>query len=762
MAAVLQLGLAALLTHSWDTFVFQRATTDFLAGGMTPYTVAAQGGGAIYLGNHLPVLQHWYAYPPLPLLLFAATYFPSALGFVEAPWVARVLIKLPAIVATLVLAAAARHLVDTADRPAMAGTMDDARARLGLRVERWFLFNPLFILIAVVWGQLEALVLVFLVLSVLALRSSRWGWGGVCWGLALLVKPFAVFLAPLLVVHLLRRGGSRALRRFFIAGVSFAGFVCLPFFLLEPSGFLRQTVLMHMERPPARFAPLAGLYYAFRWASDAWPASVPDPSAVAAVIGALSLVATLFVLFLWTAAAARRPATEAQLLFWMGAMMLGVLTVSKVLNEQYFLLPLGLLALWFFHPAATGNLRSRVGFFLLAGTWGIFTAGIVERAAFLHFIPPDVTSFAFGRSSSEMVAWLAWSMGLGVEGFILILGVIAVAGVASCLVPGLRVLLPVLREGWATVVRQGSIYLPTATASGRMSVLILVVVLMSGYPVATALLAAPSSNVDPVDESSSEAPLLAVYHTHWYNPTHDPQQAEGSWKDVQPVPTNGYYNPNAYKVKNDLSTLSDAGVDGVLIVVHPVYPQNAATVRRIAQAMELPYAMVLDFRVMEDARTGDAWPGWTQAQVDDLVGGPMFSGWTGPHHMQDPETGRPLLFVRHAGHVQASGSGAHDWDRTADRFSGRGAAQLVFVNTTSPQDAPAGDVAIEAQQDSRGFSWLTGQAFTPSALEQTLEEADGNTTGFVVSWNGFDREFAIEPTREHGDAFLQVIRTRNP
>lgn len=746
-ALLLHFVVAALLTHSWDTFVFQRTVTDLFSTGMTPYTAGSTGADHLFLGRHLPVQQHWFAYPPLTLLLLATSYSPVAWGLVESPWLGRILIKLPAILGTVVLAGVARRLVVTAGRDAPKAIES------GNRVERWLLFNPLFILIAGVWGQMEALIVLLLVLSVLVLRTRRWALSGAFWGLAVLVKPFAVFLIPVLWIHLARNGGKQAALSYFGTGLGVAALASLPFFLLDPGGFLRQTVLMHMDRPPSRYSPFAVIYYLFREGAHMWPGVMPEPLGVASVIGTVSLVATVLVLAGLAVAAARRPATEGNLLFWMGASMLGGLMAGKVLNEQYLVLPLGLLAIWMFHPASNRLQGRRVRWFLLVGTWGMVVAALLERAAFVHFIPEDILRMVFDGTVLDLYARIAWGLGFTLASFRLLLGAVAVVCLLACFVTAAWLVVPALREGWGATLHYGAGLLPSATVAARALAVMVVLLLLVAYPVATAFMAPGGNGIGPVDNGNEEERVFALYRTDWYNPGHDPLRPEGSWGQAVLEPESGYHNINAHKATKDLTRLKQAGVDGVLITLHPYTLQSAATVQRIAEAMEVPYAMVLDFGAMQEHHAGDAWGGWSMERIREVVTGPPLVGWDGPHHMRDTETRLPYLFVREHHRVQST---VDEGMLEAGIGSGAG-NHLVFVNETPrledamPENRTAAGI--------KGALWLTGAPWDGQGYQDAWDHAVAQgASAVVIPWNEFDRAQAVEPTKEHGDTFLELTR----
>lgn len=646
LAALVLLAGSALFAHDWDTFVFQRSVEDLVRAGQTPYDVGAQQPDYIFFGVSTPIQSLWYAYPPLPLIAMTATYWPAATNLVAAPWLGRVLIKLPFVLSTLGFAYLARRLV------AGAGGFD-ARERAN-RLERLLLFNPLFLIIAAVWGQFESLVLVFLLLSVLAMRQSRWGLGGAAWGLAAAVKIFPIYLGPLWLLYLVRRSGWKAAARFFLAGAAAVSAVCLPFFLDNPQGFLQQVFLMHSGRTPARFAPIAFVYNFLKYVSQRSVGALPDDAGIATALSLLSFILTAFVLGLLALASLRTPATERNLLLFSGLSLLGGLLVTKIISEQYMLLPIGLLLLYQFHGgAADGALGARRNLRLLTWTtWTFLAAAILDSAHFLVFIPDDIIRALFAATAPEMIASLAALFNVSAVEFRVFLGIVISVALVVPFVLGFRAIGPFLVRGLETTSDFLARRLSTRTpsASHLRATLAVILVLLVLPPLAMGAIA-PRRQGPPADAGAvpDEGPLLiAHYRADWFNPTTRPEVLAGNWDTSQFTPVAGYYNSIAYKASQDFALLRLAKVDAILIPLNPAFESYAMAVHAVAEEERMPYGLEADLGLLDREHQGIPITASTADQARELLDGPSFGFWGGGYHLRLGRDEPPALFLRGA------------------------------------------------------------------------------------------------------------------
>lgn len=824
----IQILVAAVFAHPWDTFVFQRSVEDLLVRGQTPYQVAELAPSYTYWGGSLPALPMWYAYPPIPLALMVASYFPSALGWIPGAWVGRILIRLPFIAATLGAAAVARRLLAgaplptaTHGKPAKAvqpvdptNVFDGAteadlaakRAQRAARAERLMLFNPLFIVIAALWGQFEALILLLLLLSVLALRHAQYARGGVWWALAVCVKIFPLYLVPLLAIHLHRTGGRRAVTRFAAAALAVGAAINLPFLLWSPRGYLQQVLLMHGQRSPARLAPLAYIDNLLELLSEAWPNHLPDPQVWSRWLGVVSLVLVVAVLLALAAASRRRPASEGRLLEWMALSLLGGLMATKVLNEQYLVLPLGLLLVARAHPQRA--LSPGVGRFVTLASWAVTAAGLLAGFNLLNALPPASArallgglapeaigrfALALGMTASQLRSILAWATGL----FLLVPAILALRRLAGPVADGLwsleRAALVRLRS-WHHGTR------PVALAG--------LILLLCVAPLGVALSGGNDQAAAAQPLASGRPWALAEFTTSWYNPGNDVDRAQGTWEGVDVRPEAGYYTFNAHKAQTDLALAQAAGFDGIILDVHPFYEGYAGTLRRVAEANGVPYALGIDLAAAHTGHIG--FEATTARQLRNTLQSPTLDYWTGRQHIVAPDGHAKVVFLSGVDQVQptftpaelafvldswaqqghgpttiaalAAAAPASQADLLRDdavatqwraAYSVAGRAWWAQALDVEPRlayltDAPLPDGVTHwlgprdadqpralAPAGELRFTTLRG-VLAPDTVRAGWAQARwAEADGAIVPWNDFAHGQAIEPTQAHGDATLR-------
>lgn len=794
-AATLYLGVALLLTHDWDTFVFQRSVEEFAVEGRTPYETAANAPAYTFSDHGLPVQQLWYAYPPLPLLLMTAAYGP-ALGFgAVAPWVARLLVKAPFLLANLALAGTARHFVRTApDAPPLAERRAD-------RLERWVLFNPLLIAVAGIWGQFESLLVLLLLLSLVALRTGRHATAGIAWGVACLIKPFPILLGPLLLGYLVRRSGLPSAIRYFGAGAIAFGLVSLPFLVRQPNGYLQQVFLLHAERAPSGMGLVPFLYESARWVRTAYPGTVPGDGSLIELAGLLSLSLTAFAVLAVTFAFWARPATERNLVFGSGAVFIAAFLFSKTVHEQYFVLPLALLLVAAVYPRADpASADSERSGGVIAGTSFLLPAALmVSSIHFVMFIPDDVLAAALGAARPEVMAAVAGAFGVAVSELATTAALVAGCLLLPVFILAFRFVIPLVEDGIAAVLAAIVRLLrrvPYPRPSARIVVAALVILLLVPSIALGAL--APRTEAAADDAGVVEGPVLLVkYRTDWFNPTHRPERAAGSWDDVAVTPEAGYYNPNAFKIQADLMELRDVGVSGILIPTHPDYEPVAGTLFGVAERLAIPHALEVDLTSLAGVDGRVPLTEQTARQAAELLDGPTLRYHDGSYHVRTgPDQGR-LLVIRGVDLLSPVRGTGDDSARPPvdDAANGSATGMAAIVSTEGNDTARPADIMAAAYEHARTqwwrdvFSWVDndtrlhvladGPIDLGSELEQRVHVEVGTPTRLapspgapaaydaawrttiadgaaliVVPWNDFDQGLGIEPTEEHGAALL--------
>ncbi len=183
-ALVIRVVVAIPLVHDWDGFVFSESAKNMLHG-ITPYETVEENDAYIYPNSDSPMLQQWYAYPPLPLLMFTFPYFIAELSGIDlTPVLENVVLKSPFIFGDLLFA----FLVFI--------FLCNKSVKSAEHAMLLVLFNPLLIWVSSAWGMFDIWILNFILLFLISLRARAFVLAGFFLALAPEVKLFAVFFLP--------------------------------------------------------------------------------------------------------------------------------------------------------------------------------------------------------------------------------------------------------------------------------------------------------------------------------------------------------------------------------------------------------------------------------------------------------------------------------------------------------------------------------------------------------------------------------------
>jgi len=216
-AALLRIALAAT-TRGYDADI---GTFSAWAGH------AAEGLTSFYSPGYFADYPPGYIYP---LWLIGKLRLALGVGF-DSP-IFLVLLKLPAILADC---ATAGLLFLLGKRHGNSGT--------SLALAALYAFNPAVILDSAVWGQVDSVLTLPLLLSVMLLETSPAG-AGACFATALLIKPQALIFAPLPLlwfgIRLIRRERHAIADPLLFSGTASALFclAVLPFAMNESPGWI--------------------------------------------------------------------------------------------------------------------------------------------------------------------------------------------------------------------------------------------------------------------------------------------------------------------------------------------------------------------------------------------------------------------------------------------------------------------------------------------------------------------------------------------
>ena len=587
VAVGVRVAIAIPLTHDWDGFVFTESARNLL-DGVTPYAVVEQDPAHIYPRSDRPMVQQWYAYPALPLLAFSTTFgIARIFGLDAVALIGNLAIKLPFIAGDLVCAA----LVLAFLRP-----RGEAGARRAAVV---VLFNPLLIWVSSAWGMFDVWIVNFLLLFLLALRKERTTRAGIFLALAPQVKLFPLLFLPVLLVYAFRRVAGRDARLRLLGSFCTVTVVLVaPFFVLDPRGFLRQNLLLHLERPPQGIG-LAGMLDFVAFVRElTLPPVIPVLGLLTvAVVGLLNVWGVAFV-----GTSERRLFSVLTLIY--AAVMLG----NKVVNEQYFVVLVVLLLVtsriaeetrW---PLSAANLR-RVE---VVTTTFVFVASLLLGFHFLTFLPQEIAQ-RIGGSTDTLIYHLGTRladvpMHTYPETFgayynlpitVALVAMLPVIGVLTVLVVrgtiGALLDLKRLIPTWSIGPRSRDLRWVSAGA---------VLVLVIGVAIPLSGVLAPNERPPPVDDTDAtrdpRGGVGAFYYAWWGNASHRPGYVTDAWAKTTQTPVVGHYESKTPYYIQHVEQMQEAGIDFAVVSFHPYDRRRFHTFANHAEDAGFAYAPLLE------------------------------------------------------------------------------------------------------------------------------------------------------------------------
>jgi len=774
----IQTALAGFLIHGWDGFVFATSAEQFLHG-ITPYEIAAQAPAYTFCDW----TQMWYAYPPLPLLMFSSSYAPYFFLIGDNPFLGRIFLKLTFILGNLLCAYLIYKLV--------AGVSTKEKAS---KAEKMILYNPFLIFIAAAWGMFDIWMVNFLLASLLSLRRDKFGQAGVYFGLSLLIKPIPVIFAPLLLAHVWNKRRTMVKPLVFaFAAVAVFSLVSLPFFLSSPQGFTEQVFGMHMSRPPFGWAPL-GLLYVGEFLGEMTSINLPSlsSSAISAISIALLTTSILVVCLYYCL---RRERGERGLLASLFLLTLTFTLFTKGMSPQHFVIPLVLAValLYAYSDYSIFEIRDikRYYKFLVLPYLG----AAIMAGHHYFFIPSDVVTKLSGGATLILESQVAAGFPISPYFYHAICDVIMYLLVAPAVImAGIIVfrsfkrIIPIISSevsAWLLgVVPRIRRAMPRKTME-KLAAYFLISVFVIMPPLAA--MAAQSMSV-PESPPPSPPPLqdrlVGVFYYIWENPAHRADIRYGSWLNAGLTPEEGYYESSYGYIRQDIQQMKDAGIDFIILPFHDYnLVKNAVFIRavedeafRFAPMIELEEAETkreIIGLVDQGLRTKDSpafliyddkpvvfvtdvsqlhlesWEG-VEREIEGKYGEVFWIGCWASAGDELPaylETFDAVFMYSPAAVWQANGSSWQYWEERVSLLheSSKECSAPTIISTTPYFSDEEQGIEIPVRVNGE-YSY---DLFWEIALDN---EAD---IVLIASWNKYQTSSAIEPTVEFGDLLLQ-------
>jgi hypothetical protein len=541
----------------------------------------------------------------------------------------RLLLKLPFIAGNLLLAHA-------------GGRMAGQNGKMG-KTELFLLFNPFLIFIGAAWGMTDSLMVLFMVWSLLLLRGKRPALAGAAFGAAALIKLFPLFFLPAALLWARKKGGPAAVWRYMAGGAAVVAAVCLPFLLQSPEGFIRQVLLVHLQRPPQGIS-LVGVPYYLNYLNDLLGLSLPAFSLRDVSLLSIGLLAPSLMLGYIVAYRARK---EPDILLAFAGIAFALMLFNKVVNEQYLVLPLVLSVLYGARADAPQGLARLARRTAVALTAGGLIAGVVIGFHFLTLIPPDTA--ALGISLFGNFPVLEGSL-LNQRLLFIVPAVIAAIAVAPAWLLMMDGMSEVARQGFKALLASARRSMGTLSlGKGIGSTGALLSVLLLLFPgVGGAFLLPSERTLAHADLPPLKDPVVGTYYYLWWNnPTHNPEMREGNWKDVSQVPSEGYYTSSPAYMIQDIRQMKLAGIDVAIVSYHGYDSQQLLAFARVCRMEGFRFAVMMEVGA-ESVRSGTQDVGYpldsrSREGILAMAGAIPGEVWKSPYFFR--HHGRPVVFA---------------------------------------------------------------------------------------------------------------------
>jgi hypothetical protein len=218
LSVLLQVGLGLFLGHAYDMRIFM-ATGVLVGSGQNPYVPTDLG--AFFHDSSFQGIPSFGYLPPWAQvlgLIYLVSYrlLPNFLLYNLA-------LKLPIIAANICLAYLVAQILERFD----------VEEKVVRRAWIFMLFNPFFLLTTAAWGQFDSIVALLSLMSLVLLWEERLFHSAVLLALAIALKPTALPLLVVALVHLWGKSARGALRYLLTFSLSVILFGILPFILLK-------------------------------------------------------------------------------------------------------------------------------------------------------------------------------------------------------------------------------------------------------------------------------------------------------------------------------------------------------------------------------------------------------------------------------------------------------------------------------------------------------------------------------------------------
>ena len=609
IAILIRIPLVALFAHDWDMYVFTTTTRLFLLEGILPYDPIMEQKLLAYI-PYYPSQYNWYAYPPLPLLIFSMGYvlyllFSLVFG-INGVFFERFFVGLSISFGDIVLAYFSHKL-----------GLEISGQKKARKIELSILFNPFIIFVSSLWGMIDSWSAAFFVASIYYLSRNQHKKAAIYYALSILVKQLTLLLAPIFIVFQMRRtGGKGAIKFIAIASATFI-IVSLPFIIMHPANFIYQVFLFHLGRYPQGVSVPGVIFIATYTLISQSGGSLAELRLLSTSITFISFVLmTVFILWISTKLLSADSLNNGYFLSAIFTALLVILFLNKVSNPQYFVLLSSIGIIYGYTVGGesalirTESISKTVMCLMILTTLGginFFSLSpymklSILRTLWIMFIKKDAIIYTPSMAIISMITIIAtlklyW---LFIETYL-----------HESLSLKLEMYTSEQSRLWGIVgkLKVLSRRIIFTLESGNRSTIIILAIILTGFVigiVANRVSYQSSINSQPPENQTENrvSKYVGIFYNWYINPLHDFNKSCGPWSNAKLVPIDGFYDSSTQRLEKDLEVMSEIGVDFLLIDVMSTGALLTEQIAETIQKHNLSFALFINIsRLIDDPTT---------------------------------------------------------------------------------------------------------------------------------------------------------------
>ncbi len=569
LAFLIRIPLVAFFAHDWDMYVFTMTARMFLLEGISPYDPVVRDRLIAYI-PYFPSQFCWYAYPPLPLLIFSLGYLIYLLfthvglrGF----FYERFFVGLAISFGDTLLAFYSYKLSQELYNGAVAE-----------KVEKAILFNPFIIFVSSFWGMIDCWSTAFLIASIYYMLRKRYNVSALFYTLSVLTKQLSLLLAPIVLAYVFKKRGVGKTIQYIALATALFLMVSLPFLLEHPKNFIYQIFLFHISRFPQGVSLpaiitlfIASAFFGLNMNS---PAFIMISNIIDIVSMALMFTIVVFIALKFLSVDSDEGRAYV-LAYFLG--MVTILSLNRISNPQYFVYAVALGIIYMQNAGrevvklvkSLSNTILLITLLMTFGAINYFSYGFYMKFAFFRMM-----WLLFARKDIIIISPLMAVLSVLLMVSILKLHFVFLkifSGMGLSLRIDLSHLLGLSKRTPITRLRGTMKQIVVGVGLSKMLVIfILSMSLMVGVNMYTNT-ATQSHNTlgggvihNTTYENQTKRGIVGVFYKWYISVTHDPTIPSGDWEKAKLTPLDGYYDSSIARLRQDIERMRSVGIDFII------------------------------------------------------------------------------------------------------------------------------------------------------------------------------------------------------